>query len=71
LFIAETQLSKDGAVVLALKGGLTKRFEFLAREAPRAAGQAVAAAVAVGDLLNRIPIFGPGRPLLAFARMTR
>jgi len=59
LFVTETQLGKDGAVVLTLIGGLTEWCQPFAREAPRAAGQAVAAAVAVGDLLDRIPIFGP------------
>src|SRR5262249_29425979 len=57
--ITETELGKDGAVVLALKGGLTERREPFAREAPWSARQAVGPAVAVGDLLDRIPIFGP------------
>jgi len=57
--VAEAELGKDGAVVLALKGGLTERIEFLVREAPGTAGQTVAAAVAVGNLLDRTPIFGP------------
>ena len=47
--VAEAELGKDGAVVLALKGGLTERIEFLVREAPGTAGQTVAAAVAVGN----------------------
>ncbi len=45
--------------MLALKGGLTERIEFLARETPGTAGQTVVAAVAVGDILDRTPIFGP------------
>jgi hypothetical protein len=36
--------------VLALKGGFTERRELLARKAPGTAGQAVAAAVPIGDL---------------------
>src|SRR6266851_788557 len=37
----------------------TRAIEFLARETPGTAGQTVAAAVAVGDMLDRTPIFGP------------
>src|SRR5271155_2633869 len=59
LFVAETQLGKDGAVVLTLIGGLAEWRKPFALEMPRAAWQPVGAAVAVGDLLDRIPIFSP------------
>jgi crotonobetainyl-CoA:carnitine CoA-transferase CaiB-like acyl-CoA transferase len=54
LRVAEAELGEHLAIVLALKGGLTERIEFLDREAPGAAGQAVAAAVAHADVYSRL-----------------
>src|SRR5215471_14988654 len=58
-FFAEPELGEDRTVVLALKRGLPGWCEPFVRKAPRTPWQAVAAAIAVGNLLDRTPILSP------------